>query len=93
MKTSSIRRITNRKIRIPIHIKLFKNGELIHSSTFTKKSKALRCIQVRSWDKAYLKVTYDRKFYNDGIYEKNKDFKEALAAFTEKSLLDFVETN
>jgi hypothetical protein len=33
---------------------------------------------------------YDRGFFNDGIYNNYKDLKEALSAFTEKALLDYI---
>ncbi|HLB95402.1 MAG TPA: hypothetical protein VJK26_00660 [Patescibacteria group bacterium] len=88
---SSIKRITNRKIRLPICIKLFKNKKLMHRSNFTKKSSAIRYVLVHSWDNAYLKVIYGKEFYNNGIYKNIKDLREALLAFTEKSLLDFIE--
>jgi len=56
------------------------------------KSKILTTAQVTPWQKAYLKVTYDRNrgFFNDGFYNNFKDLKEALSVFTEKALLDYI---
>lgn len=72
-----------------MYLKLYKNQRLICSSTFTKKSSIRNCLQVKLWDKAYLRVIYDNKFYNDGIYFDLKSIKQALSAFTEKALLDY----
>lgn len=82
--------ITSRKIRIGMYLKLYKNGQTMHISTFTKKSSIRDCLQVKLWHKAYLRVIYDNNFYNDGIYFNLTSIKQALSAFTEKALLDYV---
>jgi len=88
---NKIKRINNRKIRLPISIKFFKNGQMVFSSTFTKKTSVARRTQAIPWDKAYIKVIYSNNSYNDGIYYNLYNLKNVLAAFTEKDLLDYLE--
>lgn len=86
-----VRRLSSRKIRLPMKVKLFSRGQTVFRSTFYKKSALITKIKVIPWDKAYIKVCYSHKLYNDGFYNNYQDLKEALSVFTEKALLDFVE--
>lgn len=78
------------KVRVSIRLKLWKDGKLVVDTRKRIKARILSFAQVHLWDRAYLKVTYDRKngYYNDGYYSTYEDLKAVLAAFTEKSLLD-----
>ena len=80
------------KTRINIQLKLWNNEKLVLDTSRRIKSRILALAQVSPWQKAYLKVTYDyrRGFFNAGEYYKYKDLKEALSAFTEKGLLDYI---
>ena len=62
-----------------------------HSILFCKKTAAMaRANQIiQSNRQVYIKVTYGQKFFNGGIYQTKKELKSAMAAFTEKQLLDF----
>lgn len=85
-----MKRITNRKLRIPITLKLYKNGKVIFQSTFQKKSQVIVSAEAVSWDKAYIKVTYDKIGHNDSDHKNIGSLKVALSAYTEKSQLDFI---
>lgn len=87
-------KINSGKIPTCIKLKLFnQKGELIHLSTLHRKSKIILVAQVHSWKEAYLKVVYDTPDdYNDGRYNSFSDFKEALKAFTEKDLIDYIKS-
>lgn len=80
------------KNRLNIQLKLYNSGKLTLATYKQKKSKILATAQVTLWQKAYLKITYDRSrgFFNIGIYNNYKDLKEALSAFTEEPLLDYI---
>ena len=84
-------RLSNRKIRLPITIKLFDNRGLIQSTRAYKKSKILNIAQVVSWQKAYLKVAYGDGFYNECICRNLSELKNYLRIFTECSLLKFIK--
>ena len=73
-----------------MYLKLYKNHRLLCRSTFTKKSSIRNCLQVKLWDKAYIRVIYGPKTFNDGIYFDLKSIYQALSAFTEKVLLDYI---
>ena len=77
-----------RVLRIPIRVKLKKDGRVVSDSTFYKRS-AVRAVAERvPHDTGYIKVTYAKGFINDGEYQNDRDLFHALAAFTEKSLTD-----
>lgn len=62
-----------------------------HNTVFSKKTKALvfaNQILLRQ-GQVYIKVTYGKKLYNDGIYTTKKNLEEALSAFTEMSLIKY----
>jgi len=80
-----------RTLRIPIRLKLYKKGKMTLSTTVHQKSRIMSRVVPKSWEKAYLKVSYGGGHYNDGVYTKMKDFKQAFHAFTDKRLLDYLE--
>lgn len=66
-----------------------------HSILFGKKTAAMADASqiIRCYGQVYIKVTYGHKHFNDGIYKTEKELKNAMAAFTEKDLIDFVLVN
>jgi hypothetical protein len=63
------------------------------------KLQSQRHIKGQATPGIYIKVIYGRhldafgkmvEFYNDGIYDTKQDIREAFAAFTEKSLIDYI---
>ncbi len=79
-----------RKLRIPMTLKLYRNGEEVFSSVLLKKSQVFSRAEANLWDKAYLKVSYGHVGFNDGYHKDIASLKKALSSYTEKSLLDFV---
>jgi len=86
-----MKRISNRILRLPIQIKLFKNGKEYLATTVHRKSQVYLRTEPKLWHKAYLRVTYGKGLTNSGWYTTLTDFKKALSAFTEKGLLDYLE--
>ena len=80
------------KLRLNIQAKFWKDGKLINTACRRIKDRILILAQKENWDTAYLSVCYDNKrdYSNRGYYFKLKDFKEALSAFTESSLIKFI---
>ena len=69
-----------------------KNGWRNKSNiVFHKKTSALAMAKeiLRSKGQVYIKVSYGKRLYNDGIYTNEQDLKEALSAFTEQSLIGY----
>lgn len=62
-----------------------------HNANFCKKTSATARanLMLSKEGQVYIKVTYGRKFYNDGIYVKRQDLIESFSMFTEKPLLDY----
>jgi hypothetical protein len=74
-----------------IKLKLFNENDVMTLSTFSyKKRKILSLVQVKKWKGAYLKVVYNKEYYNDGIYCNYKLFKQALDQFTEDELVRYL---
>lgn len=95
-----MKRLSSRKLRLGLSLKLWKNDGVVSSYRFQKKSRLLAVAKATSWQKSYLKVFYGKgitntgkleDIYNDGEYEELEELKLALSAFTEKSLLDDTE--
>lgn len=63
-----------------------------HNTYFCKKTSAMSKANLifSKEGQVYIKVTYGRKFYNDGIYVKRQDLIGSFPMFTEKPLLDYV---
>ena len=88
-----MKRITNRKSRLGFTLKLFsidKNPQEYHRQI---KSRVLDLIKANSAQNYYIKVTYGEDLVNEGSYATKKDLLFALNAFTEKPLLDYIESD
>ncbi len=95
-----MRRLSSRKLRLGLTLKLWKRDGGVSSYRFQKKSRLLATAEAILWQKAYLKVYYGKAItnkgkledvVNEGDYETLDELKQALSAFTEKSLLDDTE--
>ena len=86
-----MRRLSARKLRIGILCKAFLGKGKYKQASFQKKSAFRLWIASFPWQKAYIKVTYNKGHYNDGEYTTHKDLTFAINAFTEKDLLDYFE--
>lgn len=98
-----MKRFGNRKLRIKMQLKVFKNGKVTHSTTKQKKSSLFKEISVSQStnpNKWFLRVVYGKgktingdinEIDNAGEYESPEDLLYALKLFTEKSLLDETE--
>ena len=91
--------VDGRKLRIPMHFKMFlKDGGLV-SYVGSKKSRImlrLEAVPRQNVKKYWLRVTYGRAkdnfgkmetFDNEGEWETRKELLQALRAFTEADLL------
>jgi hypothetical protein len=78
----------NRKLRIGIHLKLWKDGKLVLATTKRIKNQIIVSLSTTPHDRGYIKVTYTPGFWNDGYYDDDKKLLAALSAFTEKTLTD-----
>lgn len=72
-------------------IKLFKDGELIYSATFRRKTKLFDAIQVRNFDNGYFKIHYGDGLYNDCYFSDYGDLYDSIRLFTEKGIIDYIE--
>jgi len=98
-----MKRLSNRKLRLGLMLKIFKNNGSISSTKKQKKQTFLHLIEAIPASEVknyYLRVTYGKfldvfgkmeTFFNDGEYETKKDLLYALTIFTEKGLLDYFE--
>ena len=77
------------KSQLTITLKLFKNDGSVYRTTFRKLKRFYYIIQKEKFKKAYLKVRYKPKFYNDGEYQNNEDLVHAFKTFTEKELIQY----
>jgi hypothetical protein len=90
-----MQRLSNRKLRLGITLKMFKDGKLVSSTSRRVKSRIFEAITHASFPKGttgHIRVSYYPGVYNDGHYDNKKDLKEALTMFTEKRLLDYIES-
>lgn len=87
--TSKTATTSKYKVRLPIRVKLWKNGELVASTSIRMKTSFFRFLQGNSWDRAYLKVTYPLgvDYYNDAEFDSLARAKRLLLAFTEWDLV------
>jgi hypothetical protein len=76
-----------KKIRLPITIKLWHKGKLIHRSTCTKKTQILIRTRREKWDKAYIKVTYKKDYWNDCDSFNQCGLEKALNAYLEEKMV------
>ena len=81
------------KVRVSITLKLFENDGVTNCTTRRVKSRIIVAAQVKSWDKAYIKVVYDQQkgHYNEAMCNDMDDLKFFLSGFTEKSLINYIK--
>lgn len=90
----TMRRLTNRKIRLLININfLDEKGEVFAQFRTLIPTKAKRLIAEGEFSKVYVKVTYFPTVWNDGEYETAKDAVKALSCWVEKRQLDFISSH
>lgn len=75
---------------IKYHIKLWKDGKLIVDTYSRKKRKIQYTIREIKFSRAYLRVIYKPKLYNDGYFTCYRLLNRALSSFTEKSLVKYI---
>lgn len=81
-----------RKLRIGIRIKLYQGPTLVLNARKRLKSRIVDLIDANSFSECIVKVKYGKDIFNSGIYTSKQDAKDALKAFTEKSLLDYIDS-
>lgn len=86
-------KVPKKKIRFPLSIKLYKDGGLVCKALFRKKTKLLQLIQVKKFDKGYLKVCYGNGLYNDCYFNDTPDLFNSFNLFMEKGIVDYVKGN
>lgn len=75
---------------LKITLKLFKrDGPIVRYRT-VKRKRIYHLVEANDFAKAYLKVNYTKDDYNDGVYYSKEDLIQALSAFTEKSLVQYL---
>ena len=79
------------KLRIKMHMKLYKNGQKVLDVTKQKKSSIYACLERVSHDRSYIRVFYLGNGWNDSEHYSDKSLKSALATYTEKPLLNFIQ--
>jgi len=87
-----MKRHTNRKFRLGFTLKLRSTHENPQEYHRQIKSRILDLIEANSAEKYGIKVTYRPDLVNEGWYNNKKDLIFALNAFTEKTLLDEIES-
>lgn len=78
-----------KKVRLPITLKLWKDGKLIHKSVCTKKTQTLARARSIKWEKAYIKVSYCEGLWNDSDHYLLESLETALNAYFEDSLISY----
>ena len=66
------------------------HGKVVRTLHTRKKRRLYSLLDRREWDSAYLKVRYGTAGGNEGIYTNTASFVEALLAFTEMELVQYV---
>jgi hypothetical protein len=79
---------TGDKLRIKMHLTLWKDGRTVISTTKWVKAKLVALVEAVPFDKGYLKVTYSKDYHNDLDFYDIPTFRKALSDFTEKILTD-----
>jgi hypothetical protein len=69
-------------------LKVVRNGKVVKKYTSHSQRRFIKNLRTINWKdkgvKAYIKVDYGKRFYNDGVYENEKDLWFAFKAFIEK---------
>ena len=87
--------MSKKSSKLYLRFKLYKNGKMVLDRYFFKKTAWWGRIEA-SWQKikpskAWLQVHYGTNMINAGVYNNLEDLKFAYQAFTEKSLIDYVQ--
>ena len=89
-----MKRITNRKLRIGITLKVFENGQPSQTMTKHKKSQIFKEIDRIKFEKhpvkVFLRVSYGEGC-NESIHQNKESLLKALEVYTEKKLLEYLE--
>ena len=80
-------------LRIPMSIKLYKDGEMVHSTILKRKTVLLRSVQEKNkseWTSGTIKVWYSKAndYWNAGDFTTLAEFEQLLAEFTERQLVE-----
>ena len=87
-----MKRISNRKYRLKYFVKCWnKDGNLIVDGFKQIKQKVVDLLCSVQWQKAYIKVVYNKDQWNDSDHYSLESAIDALNKYTEKQMLDFVE--
>ena len=88
-----MKRITNRKLRIAMTLKVYKNDRLVSRVTKQKKSQIFRVIESISFTepniKVFVRVNYGTA-QNESYHTNKNSLIKALNDYTEKPLIDFI---
>ena len=78
--------------RLKFRIELYKNGRRVQSTFSTKKTKIVRCSQVKRWENGLLKVMLGcgRNVINEAIFNNTAELKKAISILTEKKLIEYI---
>lgn len=74
-------------------LKLWKDGEMVKDTYSGNRDRISYYIRTTKWQNGYLKVRYGNDHYNDTEFFDLGDAKWFLAAFTEKDLVDYLQTH
>ena len=74
--------------RLPYQIKLFKNGEVVETTTLKLKTRVLRFVQGKKsteWDLGYVRLTYNAKqgYYNHAEFSSIDQLKALIDEFSD----------
>ena len=76
--------------KLSIHVRLWHRGKLILNTARQTRARILASIQGKIFDNAYLRVSQAGELLNDGDYYDLATLKQAIIAFTETSLIEFI---
>lgn len=76
------------KQRLPMTLKLWRNGRLVNQSVCMKKTQILARIKGNKWDKAYIRVTYSSGYWNDSKHNTQASLENALSTYLEMKMIN-----
>jgi hypothetical protein len=82
----------NRTLRLNYSLKVYKKDGTVQTYFRQLKSRLLSTIEANSMQKCYLKVEFFPNIYNHGEYTTKTELKRALDQFTEKDMIDYMES-
>lgn len=74
-----------------MYLILYKNNKVVYRAINRMKSQIFKALASTSHDKGYIRVTYERGYYNDSEHTNDEDLLSALNTYTEMQMLDYVE--